>query len=78
VDSVFTGSSNPLLSRVESNLVNGGTSVKRSVFFSKVIEVPDLKGVFFTSGSNVVTQRRNGEGVNVFCVSFEGELDQEV
>jgi len=78
VDTIFTGSSNPLLSRVEGNLVDGGTSVQDSVFFRKVFSVPDLDVVFFTSGSDIVTQRSNREGVNVFLVSLERVLDQEV
>jgi len=78
VDTVFASSSNPLLSRVEGNLVNGGTGVKDSVFFVQLVSVPDLEDVFFTSGSNVVAQRSNGEGVNVFLMSLEGVLDQEV
>jgi hypothetical protein len=78
VDTVFTGSSNPLLDGVEGNLVDGGTSVEASVFFVQVIEVPDLEGVFFTTGGDVGTEGSNGEGVNVFVVGLEGVLDEEV
>jgi hypothetical protein len=78
VDTVFTGGSNPLLDGVEGNLVDGGTSVEGSVFFRKVVKVPDLEGVFLTTGSDVGTERSNGEGVNVFVVGLEGVLDEEV
>jgi len=78
VDTVFTGSSNPLLDGVEGNLVDGGTSVEASVFFVQVIEVPDLKGVFFTTGGDVGTEGSNGEGVDVLVVGLEGVLDEEV
>jgi len=78
VDTVFTGSSNPLLDGVEGNLVDGGTSVEASVFFVKVVKVPDLEGVFLTTGGDVGTEGGNGEGVDVFVVGLEGELDEEV
>jgi len=78
VDTIFTGSSDPLLNRVEGDLVDGSTSVEDSVFFTKVAKVPNLEGVFFTSSGNVVTERSNGEGVDVFVVGLEGVLDQEV
>jgi len=78
VNTVFTGSSNPLLNGVEGNLVDGGTSVEASVFFAQIIEVPDLEGVFFTTSGDVGTEGSNGEGVNVFVVGLEGVLDQEV
>jgi len=78
VDTIFASSSNPLLSRVEGDLVDWGTGVKDSVFFIQIISVPDLEDVFFTSGGNIVAQRSNGEGVNVFLMSLEGVLDQEV
>jgi len=78
VDTVFTGSSNPLLDGVEGNLVDGGTSVEASVFFVQVIEVPDLEGVFLTTGGDVGTEGSNGEGVDVLVVGLEGVLDEEV
>jgi len=78
MNTVFTSSSNPLLNRVEGNLADGGTSVEDSVFFIQVIEVPDLEDIFLTTSGNVGTQRSNGEGVNVFLVSLQGVLDQEV
>jgi len=56
VDTVFTGSSNPLLNWVEGNLGDWGSSVEDSVFFAQVVEVPDLEDVFFTTGSNVGTE----------------------
>jgi len=78
VNTIFTGSSNPLLNGVEGNLVDGGTSVEASVFFVQVIEVPDLEGVFLTTGGDVGTEGSDGEGVNVFGVSLKGVLDKEV
>jgi len=78
VDTVFTGSSNPLLNGVEGNLVDGGTSVEASVFFAQIVEVPDLEGVFLTTGGDVGTEGSDGEGVDVFVVGLEGVLDQEV
>jgi len=78
VNTVFTGSSNPLLNGVEGNLVDGGTSVEASVFFVKVIEVPDLEGVFLTSGGDVGTEGSDGKGVDVLVVGLEGVLDEEV
>jgi len=78
VNTVFTGGSNPLLDGVEGNLVDGGTSVEGSVFFREVVEVPDLEGVFLTTGGDVGTEGSNGEGVNVFVVGLEGVLDEEV
>lgn len=78
MDTVFGGGSNPSLTRVEGNLVDGGTSVQNSLFFREVFSVPDLDDVFFTSGSDVVTHGGNGEGVDVFLVSLERVLDQEV
>jgi len=78
VDTVFSGSSNPSLSGVEGNLVDGGTSVQDSLFFSEVFSVPDLDDVFFTTSGDVVTHGGNGEGVDVFLMSLERVLDQEV
>lgn len=78
VDTVFSGSSNPSLSGVEGNLADGGTSVQDSLFFSEVFSVPDLDDVFFTTSGDVVTHGGNGEGVDVFLMSLERVLDQEV
>jgi hypothetical protein len=78
VNTVFTGSSNPLLDGVEGNLVDGGTSVEGSVFFREIVKVPDLEGVFLTTGGDVGTEGSNGKGVNVFVVGLEGVLDEEV
>jgi len=78
VNTVFTGSSNPLLDGVEGNLVDGGTSVEGSVFFAQIVKVPDLEGVFLTTSGDVGTEGGNGEGVNVFVVGLEGVLDEEV
>jgi len=78
VNTVFTGSSNPLLDGVEGNLVDGGTSVEASVFFTEVVKVPDLEGVFLTTGGDVGTEGSDGEGVNVLVVGLEGVLNEEV
>lgn len=78
LDTIFASSSNPLLNGVEGNLGDGGTSVEDSVFFVQVVEVPDLEDVFLTTSGDVGTQRSNGEVVDVFVVSLEGALDQEV
>jgi len=78
VDTVLAGSSNPLLDGVEGDLVDGGTSVEASVFFAQVVKVPDLEGVFLTTGGDVGAEGGNGEGVNVLVVGLEGVLDEEV
>jgi len=78
LDTIFAGSSDPLLNRVEANLVDGGTGVEGSVLFVQIVQVPDLEGVFLASGSDVSAQRSDGEGVDVFLVCLEGILDQEV
>jgi len=78
MDTSFSGGSNPSLTGVEGNLVDGGTSVQDSLFFSEVFGVPDLDGVFFTTSGDVVTHGGNGEGVDVFLMSLERVLDQEV
>jgi hypothetical protein len=78
MDTSFGGSSNPSLTGVEGNLVDGGTSVQDSLFFSEVFSVPDLDDVFFTTSGDVVTHGGNGEGVDVFLMSLERVLDQEV
>jgi len=78
LDTVFTSGGDPLLDGVEADLVDGGTSVEGSVFFVQVVQVPDLEGVFLTTSGDVSAQRSNGEGVDVFLVSLEGVLDQEV
>jgi len=78
MDTSFSGSSNPSLTGVEGNLVDGGTSVQDSLFFTEVFSVPDLDDVFFTTSGDVVTHGGNGEGVDVFLMSLERVLDQEV
>jgi len=78
VNTIFTGSGDPLLDWVEGDLGDWGASVEDSVFFAQVVEVPDLEDVFFTTSGDVGTEGGNGQGVDVFLVSLPGVLDQEV
>lgn len=78
LNTIFASSSDPLVDWVESDLVDWSTSAEASVFFREVAEVPDLEVGFLTSGGDVVAQRSDGEGVNVFFVGLERVLDQEV
>jgi len=78
MNTIFTSSSNPLLNRVEGNLVDGGTSVEASVFVVEVVDIPKLKDIFFTTSGDVASERSDGKGVNVLVVSLEGVLDKEV
>jgi len=78
VDTVFATSSNPLLVWVQSNLVDGSSSAEASVFFTQVVKIPKSEDWFFTTGSNEGTEGSNGKGVDVFLVSLEGVLQEEV
>ena len=78
MDTVFTGSSDPLLVGVEADLVDGGTGVEGSVFFLQVGEFPDLKDIFTTTSGDVDTSGGNGKGVDVVLVCSEAVLNQEV
>lgn len=78
MDTVFASSGDPLVDWVEGDLVDWSTSAEGSVFFREITEVPDLELGFLTSGGDVVGQRSDGKGVDVFFVSLERVLDQEV
>jgi len=77
-NTIFASSGDPLSGGVEGNLGDGGTSVEGSAFLLEVVQVPELDGVFFTTGGNVVASGSNSQGVDVFVVGLEGVLDQEV
>lgn len=55
LDTSLSGSSNPLHLRVEGNLVDWRVGLELSGFLVKLIDVPDLDAVLFTSSSDVET-----------------------
>jgi len=78
MNTIVRSGSDPLLDGVEGDLVDGGTSVEDSVFFVEVINVPELKDIFLTTGSDVASEGSNSKGVNLFVVGLEGVLEEEV
>ena len=47
LDTTVSGSSNPLLLRVEGNLVGCGIGLESSGFLVQVVDIPDLDTVLF-------------------------------
>jgi len=59
-------------------MIDGGTSIKFSGVVGKVKDIPDVEFFIFTTGSDVFTVWRDGVGVDVSFVGFEGISDLEV
>jgi len=75
---VFSSDSDPLHFWIESNLIDGGTSIKFSRVVGKIKDIPNVEFFIFTSGSNIFSVWWNRNRVDVSFVSFEGISNLEI
>jgi hypothetical protein len=75
---VFSSDSDPLHFWVESDLIDGGTSIKFSGVVGKIEDIPDIKFFVFTSGSDIFSVGGDRYGIDISFMGFEGISDLEV
>lgn len=78
LDTLIGTDGDPLELGVESDLVDGGTSVEFSGGESKVEDIPDEELFVLTTGGEVLTVGGDGQVVDVGFVGLEGVSDLEV
>jgi hypothetical protein len=77
-NSVFSTGSDPLESWVESNRVNGASSVQLKVGGGEIGDVPDVEVLVLSSSGNVLGVGGDSASVDVSFVSLEREFVSEV
>lgn len=63
---------------VESDLIDGGASIKFSGIVGKIEDIPNVKFFVFTTGGDVFSVGGNTYGVDVSFMGFEGISDLEI
>ena len=77
-DSSVGGSSEPLVSWVEFEIIDLRLGVESDSGLFKAIDVPNLDQVVFTTGGDVLASRGNAERQDSFVMGSEGVSDLEV
>jgi len=77
-DSSVSGSSKPLVSWVEFQIVDLRFSLEFDGSFFEVVDVPDVDELIFSSSGNIFTGWSNRKSINGTVMGFESVLDLEV